>query len=83
MAFELNAISECSLLLKMTERGLVTRSGRPMSMASLPVILKNPFYCGQIRWNGEVTEAGHEPLISHEKFEGVQASLKRKERHIK
>ena len=65
-----------SLLVKMTERGLVTRSGRPMSVASLHVMLKNPFYCGQIRWNGEVIEAGHEPLVSRQTFEQVAKTLK-------
>ncbi len=85
-AFELYATGEYSLrslLAKMTERGLVSRSGKPMSVASLHVMLKNPFYCGQIRWNGEVIEAGHEPLLSLEMFERTQAYLKRKNRSTK
>ena len=77
-AFELYATGDYSLrklLVKMTALGLVSRSGKPMSVASLHIMLKNPFYCGQIRWNGEVIEAGHNPLIGKMLYEKVQKTF--------
>lgn len=65
-AFELYAIGKYSLrgLLKvMTEKGLVSRSGKPMGVSGLHAMLTNPFYCGQVRWGGEVIDGGHEPLV--------------------
>ena len=78
-AFERYATGDCSLrkLLKtMTERGLVSRSGKPMGSSALHIMLTNPFYCGQVRWGGELLDGGHEPLVRREIFERVVMTLK-------
>ena len=35
-------------------------------------ILQNPVYAGKIRWNGELYEGVHQPIISEKKFQQVQ-----------
>lgn len=78
-AFELYAIGKYSLrgLLKvMTEKGLISRSGKPMGVSGLHAVLTNPFYCGHVRWGGEEIESGHEPLVSRETLEKVALTLK-------
>jgi DNA invertase Pin-like site-specific DNA recombinase len=53
------------------------KSGRPLTPGSLEKILKNPLYYGQFRWNGQLYNGIHEPLISRELFEAVQAAFHR------
>jgi site-specific DNA recombinase len=77
--FELYATGEYSirkLLATMTARGLVSRSGKPMGASGLHAMLTNPFYCGRVRWGGEVIDAGHEPLITPRVFDRVTSALK-------
>ncbi len=67
--------SYCSLLEKMTARGLRNRNGRPLTRTGLAAVLSNPFYCGVmlIRTTGETFPGKHEPLISAATFEAIQA----------
>ena len=53
------------------------KSGRPFTPGSLEKILKNPLYYGYFRWDGQVHQGTHEPLISRELFEQVQAAFHR------
>jgi hypothetical protein len=43
--------------------GLVTRSGKPPALASVKSLLMNQFYVGLFRYDGELYEGSHEPLI--------------------
>lgn len=77
-AFELYATGGYSLrklLTVMTVRGLTSRSGKPMGLSGLHTVLTNPFYCGQVRWNGELIDGGHEPLVVSNTFNKVQSLL--------
>ena len=58
-----------------TQRGLLTKTGEPLSSASLWHMLKNPFYCGWLRYKGELIASNHEPLVSLDCFERVQQNL--------
>ncbi len=60
--------------------GLVTRSGKPPALASVKRLLMNPFYVGLFRYDGELYEGSHEPLISRELFERVQEVMARRGR---
>ena len=60
--------------------GLVSRTGKPLVKAELQRILVNPFYFGLIRFLGEHYQATHQPLISKELFDRVQAVLRQKGR---
>lgn len=78
-ALELYASGDYSirkLLNTMTEKGLVSRSGKPMGASGLHAMLTNPFYCGRVRWGGELIESGHEPLIGPETFDRVQRLMR-------
>ena len=56
------------------EAGLAgRRSGRQLSKSEVERILKNPIYYGMFRWKGKVWPGIHEPIISKELFERVQA----------
>lgn len=39
-------------------------------------ILKNPFYAGQLRYEGEIFPGTHDPIITMNEFEGIQRFLK-------
>ena len=73
-AFERYATGEYSIrkLLKvMTECGLVARSGKRIGSFGLHTMLTNPFYCGKVRWGGELIDGGHEVLIANAIFDQV------------
>lgn len=64
-----------SLHQEMVARGLITRSGKPVSLRTIENILQNRFYCGltQNKRTGEVFQGKHEPLISVADFERIKA----------
>lgn len=49
--------------------GLVSRKGIPLSVSNIQYILQNPFYYGVIKFNGELYEAVHKPIIPKQLFE--------------
>ena len=61
-------------------RGCYTRSGKPWSKMALDHILRNPIYCGFIRFNEQRFKGDHEPLIKEVLFDKVQ-SLRRDRGH--
>jgi DNA invertase Pin-like site-specific DNA recombinase len=77
-AFELYATGSVTLdklRAFFAERGLVSNTGRPFIRAYVSNMLSNPFYYGHFRYNGEVHEGGHEPIISKALFDKVDAVL--------
>ncbi|MGB9236824.1 MAG: recombinase family protein [Terriglobales bacterium] len=79
-AFELYAAGNFSLpalATEMARRGLRNRSGGHVTVNGLATMLKNPFYIGlmKIDRTGETFRGNHDPLISTELFENVQATL--------
>jgi site-specific DNA recombinase len=95
VAFELYGTGNWSLESlqdELNQRGLKTRPGRfpagPVSTSKLAVLLRDPYYIGYVTYKGEVIKGRHEPLISEELFERVQAVMsqrsgsgKRERRH--
>ena len=82
VAFELYATSDWSLEAlqdELTQRGLRTRSRRyssgPISISKLAEMLRDPYYVGYVTYKGEIIKGRHEPLISQELFDQVQAIL--------
>lgn len=49
--------------------------GKPLACSSVDGILRNPFYAGQIRWNGELHPGKQIPMISWEDFTRLQRLL--------
>jgi site-specific DNA recombinase len=61
-------------------RGWYTRSCKPWSKMALDHILRNPVYCGRIRFNEQQFEGAHEALIEENLFRRVQ-SVRRDRSH--
>jgi len=58
--------------------GLIGRKGKPVHKSKLARLLQNPFYYGVIRFNGEMYEGSHPPLISKKLFDRCQEVLSQK-----
>jgi len=52
--------------------GLIGRKNKMLSISNYQYFLKNPFYCGLIRYNGELYEGKHEPIIAKKLFDKTQ-----------
>ena len=77
-AFELAAEGTLSLraiLREMTALGLRSRNGRPLGVSGLWTVLTNPFYTGQIRYNGEVLPGVHEEIVTGELYNEAQYKI--------
>ena len=73
-AFERYASGQVSLLTLSEElhaKGFRSRSGCRMGASALHVLLKNPIYCGLIRYKGVVSQGNHESIITRELFDAV------------
>ncbi len=58
--------------------GLIGRKNKMLSISNYQYFLKNPFYCGLIRYNGELYEGKHEPIIAKKLFDKTQEIMKGK-----
>ncbi len=82
-AFELYAAGDLSverLAEAMGELGLTTRatakwSEKPVSDSKLHTMLRDPYYLGLMPYKGELLPGRHEPIISRDLFDRVQAVL--------
>ncbi len=79
-AFRLYSSGEFSLptlTREMYRRGLRNRAGTSVTINGMATMLKNPFYIGVMRImkTGQTFGANHEPLVSTEVFETVQALI--------
>jgi DNA invertase Pin-like site-specific DNA recombinase len=57
------------------EHGVRTRNGKLLVRTHVSQLFNNPFYYGHFRYNGEVHEGKHEPIISKKLFDDVQAVI--------
>lgn len=53
--------------------GLTSKKGLALPKSAIDQLLKHPAYYGIIRWNGHETLGVHEPLVTKEVWERVQA----------
>jgi len=75
-AFATGQFTLTSIQRKMFSLGLVgARSGKPLVLASVEHILKNPFYYGYFSYRGEVHQGSHKPMISKKLFDKIQEAL--------
>lgn len=63
---------------KFNELGLKRKSGRELAVSNYQKLLKNPIYTGLMRYNGEIFEGKHEPIITKKLFDSVQEVMSRK-----
>lgn len=75
--FELRANGKTFATIRkmMLEEGLVnnTKKAKPISKSQVEDILKNPFYYGQMRYNGQLYSHKYEPIISKAEFLAAQS----------
>lgn len=66
-----------TLRKEMHQRGLRSRTGKPLALEALSVMLRNPFYCGLIRINrtSQTFEGVHQPIVPKATFDRVQAVM--------
>jgi DNA invertase Pin-like site-specific DNA recombinase len=80
-AFELVATrkKKWEVLKIVNDEGLTTVSGKPVSNQTLHSILRNPIYAGWVSLSSDTTldpvRGLHEPIVSQELFDSVQAVL--------
>ena len=69
-SFSLHALAKAS-----GELGLLNKGGKPLPKTSIEKILRNPFYVGimQVKRTGKSYKGIHEPIISPELFDRVEA----------
>jgi site-specific DNA recombinase len=68
-------VSMSDLCEELRSMGLVTRGRNKVYVSKLDGMLKNPFYCGRVRWKGQLHKGIHEPLVSPELFDAVQRAF--------
>ena len=74
-AFEIygrGGVSLAELARQMRARGMTGRRQGEIRKRTMERILKNPFYCGLVVWNGEEFDGRHEAIISVYDFRRVQ-----------
>ena len=58
-------------------RGLLSRKGNVLTISNLQMILRNPFYYGAFKFNGEVYQGKHKPAITKKLFDQCQSVMAR------
>ncbi len=79
--------SLCQLREETVKWGLRTvprkRTGdKYLAVSAIHRILRNPFYTGQIIWNGEVYAGAHEPMLSLEEYDLINRLRRRAEKEV-
>src|SRR3989339_1455840 len=67
-----------SLSLYLKSKGIISRGNIPIHKSRATFILSNPFYFGYFRFNKEIYQGIHEPLITKKLFDEVQAVIRRR-----
>lgn len=76
--FELYATGNYSikrLSIKMYAEGMRSQLGHKLPHSRIHSLLREPFYIGKIKWNNELYDGKHEPMISTELFNKIQNML--------
>ena len=64
----------------LAECGIHSRNGKRLHVSRISFLLRNPFYYGYFKYNGELYQGRHQPLIAKQLFDQVQEVLNRKGR---
>ncbi len=62
----------------LNSKNIKTKKGKKWHRKTVLGILKNPIYCGYIKWNGVVKKAPHKPIVSVTTFNKVQRIIAKK-----
>ena len=61
-----------------TELGFRSQREQVLSISNIHDILRNPIFCGLLRYGGEIHEGKHKPIITKKLFDSVQEVMMRK-----
>ena len=61
-----------------TELGFRSQKEQVLSISNIHDILRNPIFCGLLRYGGEIYEGKHKPIITKKLFDSVQEAMSRK-----
>ena len=64
----------------LAEKGIKSKNGKRLHVSRITFLLRNSFYYGFFKYNGELYQARHQPLITKQLFDQVQEQLDRKGR---
>jgi len=79
MIFELyegNNMGVVGISRRLNELKIKPRKGKMWKGNTVHNIITNPIYAGFVRWGGEIAEGSHKPIISKDRFDSVQETLK-------
>lgn len=78
--FATGAYTKAEIRRLMTGWGIVTDMGRSFSPQSIDRLFQNPFYAGVLvdRWSKDRYTGQHQPLVTMEEFERVQAIVRKR-----
>lgn len=66
----------------LNEEGIPSKKDRGWSKQAISRILKNPLYCGHVRWDGHLREADHQAVVSVEEYDRVQGMFGKRARNL-
>src|SRR3989339_1865021 len=66
---------------KINPLGMAGRKNKPLSISQYQTILKNPLYYGVFRYNNEMYEGTHEPIITKKLFDRCQDVMQLRGKH--
>ena len=61
----------------MYDKGLRSKTGKPVGKSSMHRFLLDPFYCGKMKWSDKIYQGKHKAIISEELFDKVQEKITR------
>ena len=79
LIFDLYSAGETmdSICYSLNRQALLTRKGNPWNKYNLRNILHNPVYAGYMRWDGILIKHDATPVVSPERFNGIQERMAR------
>ena len=80
--FATGAYTKAEIRRLMTNWGILTRQGEPISPQSLDAFFRNEYYAGVITdpWSHEEFDGRHIPMVSREEFAQVQQTIQKRAR---
>lgn len=76
-------VDPTAIARKCNEMGYRTKRGNLFERRNIDLILRNPFYCGTVIWNGVEFEGSHETRLSRERFDKRQKLITARKRPVK
>ena len=71
-----------SVTQALRDMNVTSSKGQPLPRSYIEKMLKNPFYAGTIRFNGQHYPGAHQPLITQDMFDAIQLKLGRGRKNV-